>query len=129
MDRIDLFIDVPRVKFEKLATMERGEPSSAVAARVSAAREVQHVRFAAVHPPGTHLNADMNPQEVRQYVQADLAEGANEILRVAVERLNLSARSFHRVLKVARTIADLDGSATIESTHLAESIQYRSRIE
>jgi magnesium chelatase family protein len=96
---------------------------------VSAAREVQHGRFASHHAAGTHLNADMNPQEVREHVQSRLAEPATEILRVAVERLNLSARSFHRVLKVARTIADLDGSAGVESTHLAESIQYRSRIE
>ncbi len=129
MDRIDLFIDVPRVRFEKLTSIEPGEPSRAVAARVTAAREVQHGRFAGAHPPGTHLNADMSPQEVREHVQSRLEDSATEILRVAVERLNLSARSFHRVLKVARTIADLEGSAGVESTHLAESIQYRSRIE
>jgi magnesium chelatase family protein len=129
MDRIDLFIDVPRVRFEKLATIEPGERSGAVAARVSAARGVQHERFASSHPPGTHLNADMSPREVREHVQVQLDESATEILRIAVERLNLSARSFHRVLKVARTIADLDNAAGVESTHLAESIQYRSRIE
>jgi magnesium chelatase family protein len=129
MDRIDLFIDVPRVRFEKLTSIEPGEPSAAVAARVTTAREVQHGRFAGTHPPGTHLNADMSPQEVREHVQSRLEDNANEILRVAVERLNLSARSFHRVLKVARTIADLEGSTGVESTHLAESIQYRSRIE
>lgn len=129
MDRIDLFIDVPRVRFEKLATMERGESSADVAARVTAARDVQHDRFEPMHAPGTHLNADMNPQEVREYVQATLPDSANDILRIAVERLNLSARSFHRVLKVARTIADLESSSTVESSHLAESIQYRSRVE
>jgi magnesium chelatase family protein len=71
----------------------------------------------------------MSPQEVRDHVQSRLADSAADILRVAVERLNLSARSFHRVLKVARTIADLEGSPDVETTHLAESIQYRSRIE
>ncbi|MEX0783829.1 MAG: YifB family Mg chelatase-like AAA ATPase [Dehalococcoidia bacterium] len=129
MDRIDLFIDVPRVRFEKLTAIEKGEPSAAVAQRVTATRVAQHARFAAVHPPGTHLNADMSPQEVRDHVQSRLADSATEILRVAVERLNLSARSFHRVLKVARTIADLESSPHVETTHLAESIQYRSRIE
>jgi magnesium chelatase family protein len=124
LDRIDLFVDVPRVAFEKLAAAARGEPSAAVAERVTAARGRQHQRFGS-----TTLNANMTPPQVRDFVQATLETGAMEVLKLAVDRLNLSARSFHRVLKVARTIADLADSEVVGRNHLAEAIQYRERLE
>ncbi|MDZ7727318.1 MAG: YifB family Mg chelatase-like AAA ATPase [Dehalococcoidia bacterium] len=129
MDRIDLFVDVPRVEFEKLTAGERAEPSSAVARRVEAARVAQHERFAGLPDGAAMLNSDMGPNSVREFAQELLDDGAREVLKLAVERLNLSARAFHRTLKLARTVADLDGSPTIGQPHLAEAIQYRERIE
>ncbi len=129
LDRIDLFVDVPRVAYEKLASTTRAEPSAAVAERVARARDVQHQRFAADDDTGTRLNAEMNPSQVREFAQLKLAGESTNLLRMAVEQLNLSARAFHRVLKLARTIADLAGSDSIEQQHLAESIQYRERME
>ena len=126
LDRIDLFTDVPRVPFEKLANMARGEPSEAVRDRVARARALQAARFAA---SPTQVNGEMSPPEVRDYAQKQLADGAASVLKLAVDRLNLSARAFHRLLKVARTIADLDGSESIETAHMGESIQYRARME
>jgi magnesium chelatase family protein len=129
LDRIDLFVDVPRVAYEKLASTAKAEPSVAVAARVHAARRVQHARFASDGAGGTTLNAEMNPSQVRDFAQLQLEDGALNLLKIAVERLNLSARAFHRVLKLARTIADLAGSDIIGQAHLAESIQYRERAD
>lgn len=126
MDRIDLFVDVPRVPFEKLAGLSGGEPSAAVRDRVARAREVQATRFAG---SAGHTNAEMSPPQVRDFAQRQMAEGAADVLKLAVERLNLSARAFHRLLKVARTIADLAESDTIETPHMAEAIQYRARME
>jgi magnesium chelatase family protein len=128
LDRIDLFVDVPRVAYEKLARAARGEPSAAVAARVQRAREVQLQRFA-TNGTTSRVNADMSPPEVRDHAQAMLAAGAGDLVRMAVQQLNLSARAFHRVLKVARTIADLADSEPIETMHIAEAIQYRERME
>ncbi len=127
LDRIDLFVDVPRVAYDKLASTTRSEASAVVRERVERARAVQRERFQA-HPE-TALNSEMNPTLVRQFAQLQLAENAGGLLKLAVEQLNLSARAFHRVLKLARTIADLDSSEGIESQHLAESIQYRERME
>jgi magnesium chelatase family protein len=127
LDRIDLFVDVPRVPYEKLMGAARGEPSADVAHRIGVARGAQRQRFADV--PGARLNADMNASEVRTFVQLQLTPEATTVLKLAVERLNLSARGFHRVLKVARTIADLAGSTDVEAVHLAEAVQYRERIE
>jgi len=127
LDRIDLFVDVPRVAYEKLASTTRAEPSAAVASRVEQAREVQRNRFAG--SDAQILNAEMNPSQVREHAQLKLGDGAADLLRMAVEQLNLSARAFHRVLKLARTIADLAFSERIEQQHLAESIQYRERAE
>ncbi len=127
LDRIDLFVDVPRVAYEKLASTARSETSAAVRDRVKAARAVQRERLA--DHAGTALNSEMNPSQVRQFAQLRLGDGAQELLKLAVNQLSLSARAFHRVLKLARTIADLDQCEGIESRHLAESIQYRERVD
>ena len=129
LDRIDLFVDVPRVAYEKLASMTKAESSAAVADRVQQARVVQQERFTASATGPTTLNSEMNPSQVREYAQLQLTDGAANLLKLAVEQLNLSARAFHRVLKLARTIADLAGSDGIDQPHLAESIQYRERAE
>ncbi len=122
LDRIDIHIDVPRVDYEKLTDDRLGEPSEAIRKRVEKARRAQRQRF-----EGTPMtcNADMGPAEVREYCQVDDAGGS--LLRAAMEQLQMSARAFHRVLKLGRTIADLAGSETIETAHLAEAIQYRPR--
>jgi magnesium chelatase family protein len=125
LDRIDIFVEVPRVDYEKLAANTTGEPSSAVRERVEAARRVQAARFA----EGRLLcNAEMMPTEVRRFCQSVLDEQAQSLLRLAMNQLGLSARAFHRVLKLARTIADMAGSERIMSPHLAEAIQYRQRL-
>jgi len=122
MDRLDLFVEVPRVDYEKLADDRPGESSEAVRSRVEAMREVQRKRFA-----GTKLllNAEMGPVEVRQFCQTD--EAARGLLRAAMNQLHLSARAFHRILKLSRTIADLAGADIIQTPHLAEALQYRPR--
>jgi len=122
MDRIDIHIEVPRVEYEKLSSDRLGEPSAKIRARVERARERQRQRFA-----GTHLacNADMGPAEVRQFCRVDAA--GQSLLRAAMQQLQMSARAYHRILKLARTIADLAGSERIETVHLAEAIQYRPR--
>ena len=124
LDRIDIFVEVPRVDYEKLADDAVGEPSNAVRGRVKAARVGQQQRFV-----GTRFicNAEMTPLEVRQHCQMALEDSAKSLLRLAMNQLALSARSFHRVLKLARTIADLGGAETIGSSHLAEALQYRQR--
>ena len=124
MDRLDLFVEVPRVEFSELTGETTGEPSSAVRARVIAARARQAERLA--HSTAV-TNSEMGPLEVRKYCQEPLVPAAQPLLAAAMEQLGLSARAFHRVLKVARTIADLAGSDAIETVHLAEAIQYRRR--
>jgi magnesium chelatase family protein len=122
LDRIDLHVEVPRVEYEKLSSDGLAEPSAAVRARVEAARSRQWARFA-----GSRLtsNAEMGVKEVRAWCGLD---GAGEaLLRAAVQQLGLSARAYHRVLKVARTIADLAGAEHIGPPHLAEAIQYQRR--
>ncbi|HEX3244876.1 MAG TPA: YifB family Mg chelatase-like AAA ATPase, partial [Chloroflexota bacterium] len=123
MDRIDIHVEVPRVEYEQLASTEVAESSAAVRARVEAARSVQQARFT-----GTELtcNADMGVSEVREYCMLD--ETSQNLARTAVERMGLSARGYHRVLKVARTIADMAEAQSIEAAHLAEAIQYRARV-
>jgi len=122
LDRIDIHVDVPRVEYEKLSDDRLGEPSAAIRARVEAARRRQRERFA-----GTSLscNADMGPAEIREFCPLD-GEG-KALLRAAMQQLHMSARAYHRVLKLARTIADLAGADRIETVHLAEAIQYRPR--
>lgn len=127
LDRVDIFIDVPRVPYEKLAALSRGEPSAAVVSRVAACRASQRARFAA--DGRERLNADMTAPEVRDHVQSVLDPAAEEMLKLAVQRLGLSARGFHRVLKVSRTIADLAGSEPVGPQHVGEALQYRARIE
>ena len=119
--------DVPRVDYDKLTSDRLGEPSEAVRARVEAAREVQRVRFAGAPDQRRKLtcNADMGAAEVRQYCEVDPSGKA--LLRAAMQQLHMSARAYHRILKLARTIADLAGSEAIQTPHLAEAIQYRPR--
>jgi len=124
MDRVDIFVEVPRVDYEKLTADTAGEPSVAVRARVESGRRVQGARF-----KGSRLacNAEMGPMEVREFCQDRLEESARSLLRLAMQQLALSARAFHRVLKLARTVADMSGQEEIASQHVAEAIQYRNR--
>ena len=124
MDRLDLFVEVPRVEFRELTGEMTGEPSSAVRERVIAARARQAERLVG---SAAVTNSEMGPLEVRKYGQEPLVPAAQPLLSAAMEQLGLSARAFHRVLKVARTIADLANSDAIETVHLAEAIQYRRR--
>jgi magnesium chelatase family protein len=124
LDRIDLHVDVPRVEYEKLAADSVAESSAAVRARVEAARARQWARF-----DGSRVasNAEMGIRELKLHCGLDPAGEA--LLKAAVQRLGLSARAYHRVLKVARTIADLASVGRIGPAHLAEAIQYQRRSE
>ncbi len=124
LDRIDIFVEVPHVEYEKLAGDGAGESSEKVRQRVETARRCQTARF-----DGSRIacNAEMTPTEVRAHCQDCLAEPAKALLRLAMNQLSLSARAFHRTLKLARTIADLAGSEEIGSQHVAEAVQYRHR--
>ena len=125
LDRIDIFVEVPRVDYEKLAANETGETSAVVRERVSQGRAVQEQRFAA---SSLICNAEMTPTEVRKHCQALLDEQAQPLLKLAMTQLSLSARAFHRVLKLARTIADMAGAEGIAAPHVAEAVQYRQRL-
>jgi magnesium chelatase family protein len=122
LDRIDLHIEVVPVPFEELSKKSAGEKSSAVRARVTRARQIQTERFADI--PGMHSNSQMNSKMIQKY--CTLNDECSNLLKGAMDRLNLSARAYDRILKVARTIADLDNSQYIKEEHLAEAIQYRS---
>jgi magnesium chelatase family protein len=122
LDRIDIFVQVPRVEYEKLSDDRLGEGSERVRSRVEGAHAIQQERF-----QGTRLtcNAEMTPVEVREFCQVE--PEAQSLLKAAMRQLALSARAFHRILKLARTISDLAGAQTISASHLAEAIQYRPR--
>ncbi|MCU0361393.1 MAG: YifB family Mg chelatase-like AAA ATPase [Bacteroidia bacterium] len=122
LDRIDLHIEVTPVPFQELSQKQAGEQSLAIRERVMKAREIQRERFK--NQNAIHCNAQMSSKDLKKHCQ--LSEAGNQLLKNAMERLGLSARAYDRILKVARTIADLDTSETIETSHLAEAIQYRS---
>lgn len=122
LDRIDIQIEIVPVPFEKLAETQPGESSETIRQRVIAARKTQEQRF--FHIEGVHCNAQMTSKMLTEYAQPDTT-GLN-LLRNAMNRLNLSARAYDRILKVARTIADLDHSSTVKSMHIAEAIGYRN---
>jgi len=122
LDRIDIHVEVPRVEYDKLSSERLGEPSARVQARVEKAREQQRSRFSDSH---LVTNADMHPQDIRKHCELD--SPSKSLLRSAMDQLHLSARSYHRVLKLSRTIADLDGAQDIETNHMAEALQYQPR--
>ncbi|GAK93463.1 MG(2+) chelatase family protein [Nonlabens ulvanivorans] len=122
LDRIDIHIEVTPVPFEKLTEERLAEKSNVIRKRVTAARDIQTDRFR--ESEKTHYNAQMSVKDIRKYCVLD--DSSKELLKSAMERLNLSARAYDRILKVSRTIADLEGSIDITGTHIAEAIQYRS---
>ena len=122
MDRFDLHVEVPVVPFKDLSKMQPGEPSSAIRERVIRARNIQTERFKAFK--GVHSNSQMTERMLHEFAEPDAA--SLDMLRMAMERLKLSARAYGRILKVARTIADLEGSEKVESMHIAEAIGYRN---
>jgi magnesium chelatase family protein len=122
LDRIEIYVEVPRVEYEKLSDRRLGESSQVIRDRVEASREIQRQRFKDL---GIASNADMRPAEVRVYCQLD--ETGTNLMRTAMAQFQLSARAYHRILKLARTIADLTGSGSILTPHLAEALQYRQR--
>ena len=122
LDRIDIHIEVTPVSYTELAAERVSEKSKAVRDRVVKAREIQEERFK--DKEGVHCNAQIGSKQLREVCKID--EAGNQLLKTAMERLGLSARAYDRILKVARTIADLDNSENIETNHLAEAIQYRS---
>jgi magnesium chelatase family protein len=125
LDRIDIHIEVPRVDYEKLSGDRLGETSASIRKRVQAARNIQHTRFTNPNSPNNDVicNADMRIGEVRQF--CSLQPEGQSLMRSAMSQFNLSARAYHRILKLSRTIADLAGSEEIQSAHLAEALQYR----
>ncbi|HEU0012481.1 MAG TPA: YifB family Mg chelatase-like AAA ATPase, partial [Longimicrobium sp.] len=122
LDRIDLHVEVPAVRYRDLSDTRAGEPSKAIRGRVCRAREIQRARFA--DRGDIHANAHMGARDIRLFCA--IGEGSDTLLRTAITRLGLSARAYHRVLKIARTIADLDGAGDIGTAHVSEAIQYRS---
>jgi magnesium chelatase family protein len=122
LDRIDIHIEVTPVPFEKLSEERKGEPSTAIRKRVTAARDIQSERFK--DSAKVHYNAQMTTRQIRKYCVLD--ETSKQLLKTAMERLNLSARAYDRILKVSRTIADIEGVETIQGSHISEAIQYRS---
>lgn len=126
LDRIDTHIEVPRVEYEKLSGDRLGEPSAVIRTRVQAALEIQQARFANHHATNRLssiiCNADMRVGEIRQYCR--LQDEGQSLMRTAMSQMSLSARAYHRILKLARTIANLARSEEIQSAHLAEALQY-----
>ena len=121
MDRIDIHIEVPAIKFNEISSDVPGEPSAAIRDRVTFARSVQQERFKS---DSIYANAHMKPRHIRKYCKIDA--DSQRLMEAAMNRLGLSARAYNRVLKVARTIADIEGSGPIATEHISEAIQYRS---
>ena len=121
MDRIDIHIEVPAVKYRDLANRDPGEPSSEIRTRVNRARRIQLDRFRGMR---IYCNAQMTNRQIRKFCQ--IAEVGQKLLETAMDKFGLSARAYTRILKVARTIADLEGQDSIQTPHLSEAIQYRS---
>ena len=122
LDRIDIHIEVTPVPFDKLSEERKGESSVSIRQRVTKAREIQVKRFSEFN--NIHYNAQMGPKQIREYCRLD--EESKSLLKTAMERLNLSARAYDRILKVSRTIADLEGNTEVTGAHISEAIQYRS---
>jgi magnesium chelatase family protein len=122
LDRIDIHLEVPAVKYKALTGEGGGEPSEAMRERVDRARVMQRARFAT--RSGIYANAHMAPRDIRAH--CEVSNGADALLKTAITRLGLSARAYHRILKIARTVADLDEAASLEPKHVSEAIQYRS---
>ena len=122
LDRIDMHIEIVPVPFDKLSEMAPAEPSAVIRERVIAARGIQAARFS--NDEGIYCNAQMSSKMLRKYCAVD--EAGQQLLKAAMARMNLSARAYDRILKVARTIADLAGSERVQTEHLAEAINYRN---
>ena len=122
MDRIDIQIEVPSIPYKELSDDKKGESSQVIRDRVIAARKIQDLRFRDF--PHLHANADMGSREIRKFCRLD--EASKTLMKNAIEKLGLSARAYDRILKVSRTIADIEGSEKIDPAHIAEAIQYRS---
>ena len=121
LDRIDIHIEVPRVNYDKLLNTNRSETSATIRERVEAARERQKNRFKDY--PSLYANGDMTAGEVQK--MCILRDDARNLLDLSIRKMNLSARSYHRILKLSRTIADLDNCEQIQVQHVAEALQYR----
>ncbi len=121
LDRIDIHVEVPAIKFNEISSDTPGEASEVIRARVTGARAIQQERFKS---DGIYANAQMRPRHLRKYCKID--QTCQSLMETAMNRLGLSARAYNRILKVARTIADLEGNESIDSAHIAEAIQYRS---
>ncbi len=128
LDRIDIHCEIQAVPFAQLSQMQPGEPSAAIRERVIKARNIQTERFSSLPKQGgqgkVYCNAQMTEKMLHQFAEPDA--GSLDMLRMAMERLKLSARAYSRILKVARTIADLAGSEQVQSMHIAEAIGYRN---
>ncbi len=121
LDRIDIHIEVPALKYKELSSDSAGEPSKAIRYRVNSARKIQQERFKG---DGIFCNAHMSPKQVKKFCSID--EAGQKLLETAINRFALSARAYDRILKVSRTIADLERAQNIRPEHLSEAIQYRS---
>ena len=121
MDRIDIHVEVPAVPYKDLLKPAEAEPSSAIRNRVSNARQKQSQRF---HRTKIHCNAQMNSRQIKAH--CDINSASRKLLQSAIDTLGLSARAYNRVLKIARTIADLEGEPDIGAGHISEAIQYRN---